>query len=206
VAKEGTQRVPYGSGESVRDIRKTFFHFWSLIVVMIIAAALGFAGPFENADAKIGEIAMSVFQVSGTMVALVLPASELANNFITKFSDELLVLILAETVSDEKKYDAVNRLSDKLRDNLAPAWRASIYALSSFLLSCVVMFVRNMSVTVRSVSFSWGYFLLGLSLGFVMVGAFWFFPTARYIFSLQLLEDTKDFAGQLTGAKKKPET
>ena len=194
-------RVVYRLSESLRDIVRTFFHFWSLTAVMIIAAVLAFAGPSD--DNRLVEVAMSIFQVSGTMVALVLPASELANTFITKFSDELLVKIYAEDVPDEKKLDTINNLSDQLRDNLVPAWRASVYALSSFLVSCVVMFMSRMDLTVRGVSFSRGYFLLGLSLGFVAVGAFWFFPTARYIFKLELLNDVKRFGEELTGSKKK---
>lgn len=185
----------FGLRTSLRDMGKTFFHPWSLVVAGIIAAALGLAGPWVNDDSKIVEIGMSIFQVSGTMVALVLPASELANAFITKFSDKLVVLIVGEGVPDEKAIIVIHRLTKQLRDNLQPAWRASVYALSSFLLSGVVMFVERINVTVRGVSFSWGLFLLGLSLGFVMVGAFWFFPTARYIFRLKLLDDIEEKVG-----------
>ena len=187
---------------SLRDMGKTFFHGWSLAVAGIIAAALGFAGPCVNDNSKIVEIGMSIFQVSGTMVALVLPASELANAFITKFSDKLLVLIVDEGEPDEKDINDIHTLTNRLRENLKPAWRASVYALSSFLLSGVVMFVDSINVTVRAVPFSWGFFLLGLSLGFVMVGAFWFFPTAQYIFSLRLLDDIEE----QVGSKKKSET
>jgi hypothetical protein len=68
------------------------------------------------------------------------------------------------------------------------------------------MFVPTMSMSLRSLSFSPGYFLLGLSLGFVMVGAFWFFPTARYIFRLEVLKDINRIALGLGGSsKKKPE-
>ena len=207
MGEEREQPSIYRLTESLRDISKTFRHIWSLLAVLMIASLLGLLGPFLSTPTGIGDIAMSVFQVSGTMVALVLPASELANNFITKFSDDLLLKITSQTqVSDETKSDLITKLSEELRANLTPAWRASIYALSSFLLSCVAMFVTAWNVTFRSVSFSWGYFLLGLSLGFLMVGAFWFFPTARYIFRLQLLNDLKRFAESLAGtSKKKPE-
>jgi hypothetical protein len=194
----------YRLSESLKDILRTFFHFWSLVFVLIVATLLALLAPTANAGTDITGIASSIFQVSGTMVALVLPASELANNFVTKFSDELFVIIESQTgVSPEKKEETITNLSDELRLNLGPAWRASIYALSSFLLSCLAMFVPSMKAMLGSVPFSFGHFLLGLSLGFVMAGAFWFFPTARYIFRLKLLDDVKRFAQRIGGAQKK---
>jgi hypothetical protein len=205
VADQAPENSTYQLRVSLRDIRKTFIHFGSLFVVLTIATILGLFGLWLNAQTNVSEIAMSIFQVSGTMVALALPASELANNFITKFSDELLVKILRETAPDKDKADLILGLSEELRNNLAPAWRASVYALSSFFLSCVVMFVPTLGTPTRSLSFL-GHFLLGLSLGFVMVGAFWFFPTVRYIFRLELLKNVDRVARELEGSKKKPGT
>lgn len=203
MVEERTENDTYRLRESLRDIRRTFLHFWSLVFVVIIATLLAVIVPALSIGTNIPDIASSIFQVSGTMVALVLPASELANNFITKFSDELLVKITAEEVSAEIKQGEITRLSNELRRNLGPAWRASIYALSSFLLSCFAMFVPSINTALGPVPFSFGHFLLGVSLGFVMVGAFWFYPTARYIFRLKLLSDVEGFARRIGGGEKK---
>jgi hypothetical protein len=131
VAQEKPDHTTYRVSASLHDMRKTFLHVWSLAVVLMIATILGLLGPFQT-QANAAEVAMSIFQVSGTMVALVLPAAELANSFITKFSDELLLKIMGQNVPAGKKADVLMEISEELRNNLTPGWRASIYALLRF--------------------------------------------------------------------------
>lgn len=143
-------------------------------------------------EANIYDIASSIFQVSGTIVALILPAAELANNFIRVFADDMVVRIAeAESVSPQDRVAITTSIASELKQHLVPAWRGSLCALYAFLISCILMFAPLGSVTICSRAVPIDSILLGLALGFIIVGAFLFFPTAWYTYSLRSLENAK---------------
>jgi hypothetical protein len=161
---------------------------WGPVAVVAIAALF----TALNREANIYDIASSIFQVSGTIVALILPAAELANNFIRVFADDMVIRIVeAESVTPQERIAITTSIANELKQHLVPAWRGSLCALYAFLISCVLMFAPLGSLTIRSRAIPIDSLLLGLDLGFIIVGAFLFFPTAWYTYSLRSLENAK---------------
>ena len=161
---------------------------WGPVAVVAIAALF----TALNREANIYDIASSIFQVSGTIVALILPAAELANNFIRVFADDMVVRIAeAESVSPQDRIAITTSIASELKQHLVPAWRGSLCALYAFLISCILMFAPLGSLTIFSRAIPIDSLLLGLALGFIIVGAFLFFPTAWYTYSLRSLENAK---------------
>lgn len=176
------------------DFVAKYYADWSPVAIGGIG--LLFVG-LKN-EANTYDIASSIFQVSGTIVALVLPASEIANNFIRVFTDEMLARIAGENrVSAEKKIEVTNKIADELREHLIPAWRGSLYALFSFILSSVLMFAPLGKPTILSRTICIDSFLLGLAFGFLIVGALLFFPTAWYTYSLRSLDNARRLVAAL---------
>ena len=143
----------------------------------------------------------AVFQVAGTIVALVLPAAEMGRSFYTKLEELLTQKVLPDLKSSSaaKARETFNAMLEEGRRGLDFAWRASVYALVSFLLASAGMVSRAFSMQ-ADVAFALppDDALAGLSLGFLIVSALGFFPAAWYAFSLESLERLKDVLSALS--------
>ncbi len=174
---------------SFNEMLEAFKHWKSLSLIGLITSILAFQVPWGVININAPSIASSIFQVAGTMVALVLPAAEISNHFISKLANDLLATIIAERVDDDLTRETVQRFTKELRVNMYPAWRASVYALCSFILSSMAMISPPKTFPIFSpcLALSVDYLLVGASLGFLVMAGIWFFPTARYAFRLGLL-------------------
>lgn len=174
-------------------VRKAFMNWPSLISATFVACLLAFRVPWGLININAQNTSASIFQVSGTMVALIIPAAEISNAFISTLANDLLKVVYSQQVDASVQLKTVEDLTTELKDNLYPAWRGSVYALFAFILSSVGMIAPPVSIPLggSGSSFSLDYFIVGASLGFLIVASFWFIPTARYAFQLELLDTIK---------------
>lgn len=170
---------------------KALGHIYSWIFVFLMVLMLGVRSPWGNIDFNVREIATTVFSVAGTMVALILPASQLANAFIARMEDETLRVILEDPSDTQTKVQAVHQITNSLRGNLFPAWRASSFVFVSFLFATLAMIIPSSDLPLGSspLVMSVDRSIIAISLGCLLVGSAWFLPTARYTFSLDVLTD-----------------
>ncbi len=165
-----------------------YYAYWSPVAV----GAIGLLFIYIKNEANTYDIASSIFQVSGTIVALILPASEIANNSIRVFTDEMLVRITSENdVCEEKRIKITNSIANELKEHLIPAWRGSLYALFSFFLSSILMFAPLGTIKIFCQIVYIDSLFLGFAFGFLIVGALLFFPTAWYTYSLRSLKNAQ---------------
>lgn len=163
----------------------------SLVVVGVVTTIFAFRAPWGKMDVDVQTTAASIFQVSGTMVALVLPAAQLSNQLITELANAFK-LSVKDSVSAERKRSVFLERGDLLRERMSPAWTASVYALCAFILSSVAMVMPEVDIPLGDrFALAIDRLALGLSLGFLVVGSLWFYPTAKYVFRLELIGDIK---------------
>jgi hypothetical protein len=136
---------------------------------------------------NVANVATSVFQVAGTMVALALPAAELASNAITN-AENLLIASLRHT-DRQKQLAETELVTDEMKQNLQPAWRASVFALCSFVLSAFAMIAPDVKWRAGGLALSVDSGIVAASLMFLVVAALSFFPTVRYVFHLEGLDN-----------------
>jgi hypothetical protein len=172
----------------LRDGLEAFFHWPTLLVITAFSLLVSIHSPQGFIIIDSPTLAITILSISGTMVALVLPAAELAHGFVDSLENQL-AKILRDPVDPQKKIDAVDKITANLKANLYPAWRASIYALTSFLLSIVGFLLPKWTIPL------WGQLMLAVdelavivSLAFLASAALWFFPSARYAFRFQVLD------------------
>lgn len=167
----------------------------------ILLAAFGAALLPEQGDtAWIGvnakELAPSVFQVAGTMVALALPAAQLAGWMVTELERELTKLVEAareDRAQRQRAVETVRTLTMRLKSSMAPAWRSAAYALVSLLLASLASVMRPMgsAVSVGMVQLRIDQGVVAAALAALIVAAVWLYPTARYAFRLEYLDDIR---------------
>jgi hypothetical protein len=185
--------------KTASEMWATFVNFPSLLVVVLVTVALCLRVPWGLLDFDGRATTLGIFTVAGTIVALVLPAAEIANSFITRLADRWLGFVIKEEgVADETKFEAIGDFANELKSNLEPAWRASIYALCAFVISSFGMLVPQKDFRLsEAVALSLDRLFTGLSLGFLIVGALWFFPAARYAFRLETIDRVKSTADKI---------
>jgi len=154
--------------------------YWSLLPVLVITLLLGLKSPGGVFTVNAAALAALVFQVAGTMVALALPAAQLANGFF----GQLEALLLETIRRDPGSLQALAKLASTFMIKLSYSWRATVYALVSFVLSALAMLLPSHTVEVLRWKLSIDEFTAAASLSFLLVGAALFYPTARFAFSL----------------------
>jgi hypothetical protein len=157
---------------------------WSSLAVVLTGA--GFAC-LANLVGGSRDFATPVFSMSGTLVALILPAAGLSAQYI-----EPRVLYWAEvwaraepntTGADELGREAIRAIESVV----APLWRGFIFAFISFPLAAVALFRPS----VEFATFSIEEVLVGASMGFVIVAIFSFLPFVWAILQLHLARNTR---------------
>lgn len=181
-------------GQGLREIGGSFLHKSLMAVVLVAAVLTALTVDRDDLEHKMTEIASYVFTVSGTIVALVLPAAELAGHFIARrleFWTEKVSHAESEAKLDNLK-EAVRFFHDA-KARAVPAWRGSLYVFCSFVLATVVLFIPpTFSLTIYLYKFQVGYAILGGAIAFLLVGSASFLPFAFFIYRLDLLRKTHD--------------
>lgn len=136
------------------------------------------------------------------MVALTLPAAQLSNSFISNFEAGARRIWNEKDLDLEKQNKAIIKLTQELQDQLFPAWRATIYVFVGFVLSVFTMILPPDTLTVDY--FSFDDFCAVASLLFVIIGSYWFYPTAKYAFGLKILDKYRVLIDQLNQLPTQP--
>jgi hypothetical protein len=185
--------------EILFDIIKTSLHKSLIIVVSIAAVFLTLEVILKPGP----EVATIVFATSGTMVALVLPAAQLANESIRRIGEYWLERVNERVSGDGKDYQAIEntcslamRFITEIKGVASFAWRGSIYVLFAFFLSSIALLTPR--VMLCSYIILVDYILLGGALGFLLVGAFLYYPFAGWVYYLKRL---KDIEGVIRGTE-----
>jgi len=187
------------------NIKDALWHPLSLIFITVLVLALGIRSPWGWINLDVPEIAKSVFGVAGTMVALILPAAQIANSFVREFENAIRDKIVRPTdVSPQVKSRATSNLKNEVKAALYPAWRASVFVFISFLLSILVMIIPAGDITFGDgFSLSVDRSIASAAIGFLLAGSAWFLPTARYAFKLELLDRIEGLVQSLALADNK---
>lgn len=133
------------------------------------------------------DLATPVFAISGTLVALILPAASLSAQYIEPrlnyWTEELAIQQVDEAAIQGRGRDAIAAMESVV----APLWRGFLFALVSLPLSAAALFRPNVHVY----SISAEEILTGASMGFVIVAVFSFLPFIWEILQLDLARETR---------------
>jgi hypothetical protein len=184
------------------EIRKLLSPSANWFVIAGCALALGFQSPLGFLELDPGAGAL-VFQVAGTIVALALPAAELSNSLFRETEGYIVRAALKPSLATDRLVQVADQSIHKLRDQLLPAWRGSVFALCAFVLSTLSLLLPQARVRLSGEVY-WlpKDFLVGAALGFLLVGAFWFFPTAYSVFRLKAADTTLERVRRMVAAQK----
>jgi hypothetical protein len=175
-------------------------HWWTIVLVTITTLLLGIARPEGHLTLVDKEFTLAIFQVAGTMVALALPAAQLANSFVVKL-EEVAEFVMADDGHDDIKESFITGEIQTLRTNVTPALRASRYSLAAFVCSALAMVAPSRDlISDGGVISSIQMLLASLSLSLLVAAACWFFPSIRYAFSLNALDRLHKMVQSVTKA------
>lgn len=158
---------------------------WTLVV--IVAGALLIALCLVKPDAHLNDIAAALFSAAGTIVALALPAAELAGNAITRVGEYWVDRFANPRKETPNKKRALREIK-KVKEKAHIARRGSVYVLGAFILGAFSMLTPNASLG----SLPLAYVLVALSGGLLLVGSLLFFPFAWFVYRLDALQDAED--------------
>jgi hypothetical protein len=166
-----------------------------LLAIAVAAVACSVETSFGVLDFSAGQLASFIFGVSGTIVALVLPAAELANHFVTKLADEDLRTVLQADVPIEQKRTTLRTLTKSTRAALDPGWRAITFALVSFLASALGLILPKIRIPLMAGSALYlDSVVVLVALGTLITAAILFYPTAHYSFSMGTIDGVLEVA------------
>jgi hypothetical protein len=163
----------------------------TFVAVATITLAIGFMGAGNvKLEVKLGELVIALFTVSGTLVALTLPAAGLVGQFITQQVD-----FSVDRVFDAPKNERPNlaethsKLLEQASATGRAAWRASIYSLASFIFSSSAFFTSCVQFGAYTIFL--GHLLVGAALGCILAGAIWFCIPAYWLYEFKVLRATE---------------
>lgn len=159
------------------EVSKAILHWPSVLFVVCLSALASTKSSYGFLDFKAKELIALIFPISGTIVALALPAAQLSMELVARaVKDGIKLLTEAADVDDHIEYVRSEAL--KYRENLEPAWRAVVYALVSFLVSVIGSLGLFPGTELADITAT-------LSLGLLVVSAIWFYPTVKFAFNLE---------------------
>lgn len=200
--------------KTINNFVAALSHPWSLLFIIIVTITLSLHSSIGILDIDEHSLASNIFAVAGTMVALILPAAELAHNSFTKFKAEFVDSVIrgsddlaALGISKDRQALVLGSQASELRNRLKPAWRASSFVFVSFLLAIVAMIIPPIHVPLGD-AFSWSIdaAILASSLGFLIAGSCWFMPTALSFFNMDSLDSTEQDIRERLGSSPIPIT
>jgi hypothetical protein len=167
---------------------------WSLLAAICLSGLFIWLSWRFRPDEALSGIAATIFGTSGTIVALALPAAELAGNSISRIA-EFWVGRFAESSGGSSTKQKPNKLMAlkelrKTRQEAMIARRGSGYVLAAFILAAFSL------LTPRIFFDGWVFFLdyvlVGLSCGFLIIGALLFFPFTWSVYHLDALAQAEE--------------
>jgi hypothetical protein len=162
---------------------------WLLLVaVLLISLTLGVESPFgvwALADPK--DLATSLFQVCGMMVALALPAAQFADASI-----DSLFALFEKAAPSSNTTDTPQFFEDhtkEYRSAFGAAWHGCICAFLSLLLASLFFVTpQEHCCPADAICFDTRGLILSTSLACLLVGTFAFLPAIKNAFGLHRLE------------------
>jgi Na+/H+ antiporter NhaA len=156
----------------------------SLAVVVLIGAAFAYLAHVSNGSR---DLATPIFAISGTLVALIVPAASLSAQYV----DPGLNYWTEQLVNGRGD---MGRVMERGREHLAemegvvaPLWRGFVLVLLSFPLSAVAMFRPNATIS----GYSAEELLIGASVGLLVTAVFSFLPFTWAALQLDLARKTR---------------
>jgi hypothetical protein len=139
----------------------------------------------------VNNISAAVFGASGTIVALALPAAELAGNSISRIGEYWIQRFADSTPGSSERPNKEFALKEirKIKERALTARRGSAYVLGAFILGAFSL-ITPQTVVGRWI-FRIDYLLVGFSFGLLIVGAALFFPFTWSVYRLNALEDAE---------------
>jgi len=160
----------------------------------LLAAAFGALALGKGASFSLSNVALATLGISGTMVALVLPAAELFQKAMEQAIEHQIKQLFAARAEAQEARErqkgalvARGRLQE-IKSIAAQAWRGSLYVFGAFVLSVAAMFEPRVALSAGEV-LRVDLILLSLALGLLLVGAGLFLLTAHWVFGFRFLDD-----------------
>ncbi len=179
------------SRDRVKEVWSVVNHAPSLLSIIVVALALGIHSPLGFITFNVQEAASSIFQVSGTMVALALPAAQLASYFVTQMEEVIRTIVrdLRQDRSVEELTSIRQQLEDTIDEHkkvLYTALRATVYVLIAFIISGIAIILPPLHISIgESYAVLMHYFLIGAAMTSLLVGSLWFYPSVIFAFRLR---------------------
>ncbi len=176
-------RTPPRAHSLVSEAFASFWH-WTLVVAVVIAAGFVY---LAHAIAGTRDLAAPVFAISGTLVALILPAASLSAQYLeprlTYWTDELLKTDDALEAARARGHGEISAMER----NVGSLWRGFLFTLVSLPLSAVALFRPD----IYFYGISAEEILVGLSVGILIVAVFSFLPFIWEVLQLDLARETR---------------
>src|ERR1700674_1302738 len=174
------------------------------VFIMVIS---GLYPPLSRSTLE--NVVLSLFAVSGTMTALVLPAAGIIGPLIARRIDFSSDRVGDGNVTDKGKIAADLAILRRAKRRAEAAWRGSVYVFIALALSSSLFFLRDLDIC--SFTLHLDQLVMGLAFGFLLSGSFWFFLPSywAYEFSnlktqLQILESEVQEGDAALGQIPKP--
>lgn len=171
----------------------------SPIIVILTSTLFVYLLELLRSDATSETISAAVFGASGTIVALALPAAELAGNSITRIGEYWIARFSNPSKEPPNKQFALGEIR-KIKEKALTARYGSFLVLCAFIVSAISLLTRGI-LSIRNVVHL-DRFLLGLSLGLLLVGVVFFFPFTWSVYRLDALRDAEDAIENFSDAKR----
>lgn len=157
------------------------------VLVFIATGVFLIALCFVKPDGHLSDIAAALFSAAGTIVALGLPAAELAGNAITRVGEYWVNRFANPEKRTPNKKRALREIQ-RVKEKAHSARRGSIYVLGAFILAAFAMLTPQAALGTLRLA----YVLVALSCGLLLVGSVLFFPFAWFVYRLDALQDAED--------------
>jgi hypothetical protein len=188
--------------------------FWNTALLFVAAIFVLYLllQPLDLASDETASVAGTLFQVTGTIAALLLPVAELTGNRMNQGREQWMRIVINEERQRRKEaVDAALEDLGRLRDFGVIARRSSLYLLCAFFLSTAALFTPGVSWSDRTkMDFYWvDNSLIGGALGFMVVGLIILWPFLRYLYAPSILDRKKlrrDFEAFLKPGGEGPST
>jgi hypothetical protein len=178
-----------GSFENVRPmfLRNKIVDFFLAVVLSAVFNALMF---LCRPDDNLSSITTALFGAAAIFVALALPAAELGGQSVVRVADYWLNRSMDEADPPNPR-EAAHALKDVERVAVL-ARRGSRYALIAFVIAGFALFVPRMQWDAARIV-RLDYLLTSTAFGCLLIGAMLFFPFAKSVYRLDVLQDAQEY-------------
>lgn len=175
----------------------------SILVVIVPSILLATRSRWGMLNLDAATLASATFSVAGTMVAVILPASQLVDTYLTRFEEHMKTRLSNHPLPPDRIGRMVKQNIEDLRAHFAPAWRASAFIFVSFLLSITAIIFPEREIHIcQSFVTPLRSLTAVLSIAFLVVGSMWFLPAAKYAFGLKTLDALERILTAYTNVEK----